>query len=378
MRMTVAGLLALVLLAGADPNFTLASGDLPAATRGAPVVTQTVPLQTQAAPPPTAAQSEPQAPAPAARDAPEAALPGTIPAGFVSETAAVNGASLHYVAGGRGRGLVLLHGFPEDWSVYAEIMPQLAAEFRVVAVDLRGIGGSAPPPSGYDAAAMAEDIHQLAQRLKLEQPYVVGHGLGGGVAYALARLHPDAVRGIMILDAAIAGIDPWDKIIADPRLWNIRFHQVPGLAEQLLAGQEALYFEHVLRSAADNPRAISDADIVRYAQAYSGPGQLAAAMRMFRAFDANARFGRQKQGPLDVEITLVGGAAPGKGLKPQLNAIAEGLARAGASVPRTHQIGGSGHYVVDERPDEVAGLIDRQASKSNREPLRADYNVISF
>jgi len=62
---------------------------------------------------------------------------------FVSRTASVNGTTIHYVRGGSGPGLILLHGFPQDWSVFRRIMPRLAPKFTVVAVDLRGIGGSA-------------------------------------------------------------------------------------------------------------------------------------------------------------------------------------------------------------------------------------------
>ena len=132
----------------------------------------------------------------------------TVPAGFVSATAGVNGTVIHYVAGGQGPAVILIHGFPENWSAYAKIMPQLASRFHVVAVDLRGIGGSAAPERGYDSATMAEDVHQLASTLGLDRPYVVGHDFGGWVAYALARLHPDTLRGAMILDVPIPGLDP--------------------------------------------------------------------------------------------------------------------------------------------------------------------------
>lgn len=333
---------------------------MPFMARDLPVETQVQPRTAQTAP---SLQETP----PAARE-PEAEFREGIPAGFASANIAVNGANLHYVGGGRGPGLILLHDFPQDWSAYAGIMPALARKFRVVAVDLRGTGGSAVTPSGYDAATMAEDIFQLSRSLGLEQPYVVGHGLSGNVAYALARLHPQAVRGVMILDAAIAGIDPWDRIIADPDYWPIRFHQAPGLAEQLVAGQEVLYVRYLLRSFAADPGSIGDANVRRYARAYTGPGRFAAAMNMFRAIEENERFGRQNRGPLDVEFTLAGGAAD-KGMGPRLEAIARGLANAGVNLPLVYQIAGSGHYVIDERPADVAGLIDRQASKADREPL---------
>src|ERR1700727_1828470 len=82
---------------------------------------------------------------------------------FASETMMVNGTALHYVRGGNGPPIILIHGFPQDWFEYQRIMPRLAKHFTVVAVDLRGIGGSKATPGGYDAANLAEDIQQLSK-----------------------------------------------------------------------------------------------------------------------------------------------------------------------------------------------------------------------
>jgi alpha-beta hydrolase superfamily lysophospholipase len=104
---------------------------------------------------------------------------------FASETASMNGTTLHYVRGGKGPPLILIHGFPQDWYEYQAIMPRLAKRFTVIAVDLRGIGGSTATAGGYDAANMAEDVDQLVTSLKLSRVYIVGHDIGGQVAYAL-------------------------------------------------------------------------------------------------------------------------------------------------------------------------------------------------
>jgi predicted alpha/beta-fold hydrolase len=106
---------------------------------------------------------------------------------FASETARVNGITPQYVRGGKGPAVILIHGFPQDWFEYHAIMPRFAKQFTVIAVDLRGVGGSTAAPVGYDAANMAEDVHQLAAVLKLERIYVVGHDIGGMVAYAFVR-----------------------------------------------------------------------------------------------------------------------------------------------------------------------------------------------
>ena len=128
----------------------------------------------------------------------------------------MNGTVLHYVRGGSGPAVILLHGFPQDWYEYHQVMPRLAQRFTVVAVDLRRIGGSTATAGGYEAANLAEDIRQLSQQLQLERPYLVGHDMGAMVAYAFARRFPDAARGVMLLDVPLPGIEPWDKVVADP------------------------------------------------------------------------------------------------------------------------------------------------------------------
>jgi pimeloyl-ACP methyl ester carboxylesterase len=293
----------------------------------------------------------------ATRDAPATAE--ALPAGFASATAPVNGTILHYVAGGQGPPLILIHGFPENWSAFGKIMPWLASQYRVVAVDIRGIGGSKPTEHGYDAATMAEDVHQLAQTLGLDRPYIVGHDFGGWVAYALARLHPSTVRGAMVLDVPIPGIDPWEKVKADPRLWHFGFHRVPGLAEKLLAGREAIYFGYFLRRTAADPKAISDEDVERYARAHSRPGQMAAAMGMYRAIEENEKFGKERRGKLDVPLALIAGENSFGALLPTM---AKGLEDAGAQSVAVDTIIGGGHYVLDTNPAEVAMLIERHAT----------------
>jgi len=165
---------------------------------------------------------------------------------FVSDTAQVNGTMLHYVRGGTGSAVILRRGFPEDWYAYHRLMPLLAKQFTVVAVDLRGIGSSSPTAVGYDAANMAEDVHQLAESLHLEHIYVVGHDIGGMLAYAFARRYSETRRAGMLLDAPVPGLGRWDAVKTSPITWPINFQQTPDLPEQLIAGREAIYFRHFL------------------------------------------------------------------------------------------------------------------------------------
>ena len=238
-------------------------------------------------------------------------------------------------------------------------MPRLATRFTVIAADLRGIGGSKATPDGYDAANLAEDVRQLAQRLKVERAYVVGHDLGGIVAYALARLYPNETRGVMILDVPLPGIEPWEDVKADPLLWHINFHQTPDLPEQLIAGRQEAYFRHFWSLGTVNGDAISDGDAAHYAGAYATPEQLRAGFEMYRALPPSEQFNAAQRSAIDVPLVLAGGD---HGFGPLLPDIAEALQTHGWTNVSVELIESSGHYVADEQPQAVAALIERYAS----------------
>jgi pimeloyl-ACP methyl ester carboxylesterase len=275
---------------------------------------------------------------------------------FTSDTARVNGTTLHYVRGGHGPAIVLIHGFPEDWFAYHAIMPRLAKRFTVIAVDLRGIGGSKPTPGGYDAATVAADIARLMTARQLHGVYIVGHDLGGIVAYALVRSDPQAVRGAMILDAPIPGIAGWDESMAG--VWHVGFMQVPGLAEKLLAGREADYFGYFFNFGRFTP-----VERAHFVQAYSTPSQLHAVLEMYRAFPVDAQFNAAHQGPIDVPLFLAGGDKSSfVAVIPQ---IVAGLRASGFTHVTAGVIPGAVHYDVQDQPDAVASLIEHYASPTS-------------
>lgn len=274
---------------------------------------------------------------------------------FLSETATVNGITLHYVRGGKGPTVILIHGFPQDWSEYRPIMPRLAKQFTVIAVDLRGIGRSTAKSGGYDAATMAEDVYQLVSRLKLEHVYVVGHDIGGHVAYAFFRRYPQAMRGAMILDTPIPGIEGWEEIQGAPFMWHMHFMQVPGLAEKLVAGRQSAYLGYFFQFGK-----FTTDEITHYLQAYGTDSQLHAVFEMYRAFPANSQFNVAQRGPNDVPLFFgTGDASPFAKLIPK---VAEGLRANGCTHVATGLIPGSVHYLVEDQPEIVADLIERYAS----------------
>ena len=276
------------------------------------------------------------------------------PPGFASVTAKVNGTSLHYLRGGQGPPVILIHGFPQDWSEYRAIMPRLAQRFTVVAVDPRGIGGSAAAAGGYDAANMAEDVRGLAEVLKLERAYVVGHDLGGIVTYAYLRRYPETLRGAMILDAPIPGIAGWDEAVGGPGAWHVGFMQVPGLAEKLVPGRQVDYLGYFY-----DMGKFTVAERAYHQRSYASRAQLHAAFEMYRALPGNATFNAAQTAPNDVPLVFAAGEkSPFASLVPR---IAEGLRASGLSRVETAVIPGAVHYVVSDQPEAVVALIERYA-----------------
>ena len=282
--------------------------------------------------------------------------------GFTAGTLAVNGTELHHVRGGDGPPLVLLHGFPQDWYEWRILMPRLARRFTVVAVDLRGVGGSAPAKSGFDAATMAEDVHQLAAALELGPVHVVGHDIGGWVAYALSRSHPDSVRTTTVIETLVPGIEPWLELDLQVPLWHGEFHMTPELPEALVTGRQAVYFRYFFDIGTVGDGVIGDAEIAHYAWAYRDPGHLHPAFDVYRAVPENMAWNAGRTEAIAVPLLLVGGEQV---FGPALPALAENLrAQYGWASVDVEVVAGGRHYLAEERPDDIAALIERHAGRT--------------
>src|ERR687890_2623761 len=126
---------------------------------------------------------------------------------FSHHTTSVNGIQMHYVIGGQGDPIVLLHGWPETWYAWRHVMPALAKNYTVIAPDLRGLGDSSKPPTGYDGKTVAEDIHQLVIQLGFKTIFLVGHDIGTQIAYSYAAAHPTEVKSLVVMDLTIPGFE---------------------------------------------------------------------------------------------------------------------------------------------------------------------------
>jgi pimeloyl-ACP methyl ester carboxylesterase len=184
-----------------------------------------------------------------------------VPIGFTSQFATVGGLRLHYVRGGSGPVVVLLHGYPQHWYEWREIAPPLAEQFTVIAVDLRGAGESQAPASGYDKATMAADVHGLLDQLGLaEDVRVVGHDIGTMVAYAYAAHHREAVSRLVLSEAPIPMAEFMDRAPAlteqGPGIWNFGFFSLSnGLPESVISGRESIWLRDFMDSISAAPGA---------------------------------------------------------------------------------------------------------------------------
>ena len=260
---------------------------------------------------------------------------------------------LHYVTMGAGFPIVLLHGWPQSWYEWRHIMPALAAKYRVIAPDLRGLGDSSRPLTGYDKKTVANDIWRLLETLDVRDFFLVGHDWGGPTAYALAAAHPDAVRKLAILDVTIPG-DGSPNISQGGRRWHHAFHQTPDLPEALIQGREDVYFGWFYRNYGHRPDVIPEADIAEYLRVYRQPGALRAGFGYYRAIpqdiaDNQATAARFKL-PMPV-LALGGDRAWGRGME-----VVESLRRMAVDV-RGGVIENCGHWMPEEQPGALLAAL---------------------
>jgi pimeloyl-ACP methyl ester carboxylesterase len=263
-----------------------------------------------------------------------------------SRFAEVNGTRLHYLVAGHGDPVILLHGYAQNSHMWRPLIAQLARTNTVIAPDLRGFGRSGKPPQGYDKKTMAQDVHALAVSLGYKRVRIAGHDIGLMVAYAYAAQFPAEVDRIVLMDAFLPGVGDWTKVWLLRDLWHFHFYGETPL--KLVAGRERTYFEHFWNDfAADPKKSVSERDRRIYAQAYAQPGAMRAGFEVFKAFEQDSKdFAKFSETKLTMPMLVLSGEkAGGQFLIDQgrlVDTNVEGVI-----------IRGSGHWLIDEAPDQV-------------------------
>ncbi|GGK94148.1 epoxide hydrolase [Sphaerisporangium melleum] len=257
--------------------------------------------------------------------------------GFVHGRVAVDGANLHYVRGGSGPALVLLHGWPETWWMWRDIMPELAKDHTVIAFDLPGLGASSVPTDGFDKATTARRIRQAVHRLGFTQVQLMGHDFGTLIAYPYARDFPGEVTRFAVLESPLAGFGLEELYGIS---WHFRFNMSPApIPETIMDNDDVPTYLGMMYQFSYRPETI---DKQTYFAAYADPARRSAGYNYYRAFPADAENNRANAGTrLSMPVLAIGGQYSfGTGVADSFRAVADDV--------RPVVAPDSGHFVPEE------------------------------
>jgi len=259
----------------------------------------------------------------------------------------------HAVIGGQGPPLLLVHGWPENWYTWRLLMPALARDFEVVAVDQRGVGLTDKPQDGYDTGTLAGDLAAMMDELGHRRFAVVGHDTGFAISYALAADHADRVArvGLLELPGSPGTAPPPPLFLPGPlndRLWHLTFNRIDGLNEQLVAGREDLFFRWEFDAAA---KRLADDVIGYYVGLLSNPDSLRGSFGWYRALEASIAQNEQRATRrLTMPVLGIGGEMSfGENVGNGVRAVADDV--------QSLVIPATGHFLAEESPDELLAAL---------------------
>ncbi|HEX7853116.1 MAG TPA: alpha/beta fold hydrolase [Sphingobium sp.] len=292
-----------------------------------------------------------------------------LPKSFRTEEIATNGTTLHVRTGGSGPAVLLIHGYGDTGDMWAPLAAQLMRDHLVIIPDLRGLGLSATATSGFTKKNQAEDMAGILDYLHVGQADVVGHDIGNMVAFAFAEAHPDRTTRLVMMDAPVPGVGPWDDIVKSPLLWHFRFGG-PDM-ERLVAGRERIYLDRFWNDFSANPTHFPEAARVHYATLYAAPGRMHAGFSQFAAFDQDVIDNRifVARGRLKMPVLAIGGDH-------SLGSTMAVIMRTAADDVRELVMPGSGHWLMEEQTgptvEAIAAFLRSGAASLPQKRLTAE------
>ncbi|TXI03522.1 MAG: alpha/beta fold hydrolase [Rhizobium sp.] len=272
------------------------------------------------------------------------------PKSFHTEEIDANGTTIHVRIGGTGPSVVLIHGFGDTGDMWAPLAAELARDHTVIVPDLRGMGLSAVATDGFTKKNQAEDIAGVMDALQVRQADIVGHDIGNMVAFAFAEAHPDRTTRLVMMDAPVPGVGPWDDILKTPLLWHFHFGG-PDM-ERLVAGRERIYLDRFWNDFSADKSRFPEADRRHYAELYAKPGRMHAGFLQFAAFDQDAIDNRASvsHGRLQMPVLAIGGDH-------SFGATMAFVMRFAADDVHQVVIANSGHWLMEEQPQPTIAAI---------------------
>jgi len=262
---------------------------------------------------------------------------------------------LHAVTGGDGPPLLLIHGWPQTWYAWRMLMPTLARDFSVIAVDQRGIGLSDKPRDGYDTGTLASDLVKLMNALGHQRFAVYGTDVGMPIAYALAADHPDRVECLVVSEAPIPGVSPSPPLFLPPplnaMLWHLAFNQLPKINEQLVIGREEIFFGAEFDASAGTHKLPADAVKYYIDTIAADPDHLRGSFEFYRAIPTTAAQNeKRKTQRLTLPVLAIGGAeSSGEGPGNTMKLVADNV--------QAMVLTGSAHWVAEQAPEQLLAAL---------------------
>ncbi len=246
--------------------------------------------------------------------------------------------------------MVLLHGFGDSGDMWAPVAAKLVKDHTVVVPDLRGMGLSAHPDTGYTKANEARDIAGVMDALKVEKADLVTHDIGNMVGYALAAQYPARITKWVVIDAPLPGVGNWAAQLSNPKTWHFNFHGPD--EERLVAGRERIYLDRFWNELSDDPKRIDEATRAHYTKFYAMPHAIHDSFEQFVAFPQDGIDNRAflAKGKLAMPVLALGGEKSyGANRATELKFVATNVS--GGVIPN------SGHWIMEENPDATTTLI---------------------
>ena len=270
--------------------------------------------------------------------------------GFTVRDVAVNGVTIHVRSGGSGPAAVLLHGYGETGDMWSPLAAELARSRTVIVPDLRGLGLSSKPATGFDKKTQADDVVGVLDALNVRRADVVAHDIGNMVAFQFAARYPERIDRLVLIDAPVPGVGPWEEILKNPLLWHFRFGG-PDM-ERLVAGRERIYLDRFWNEFSASPARFSEAARQHYASLYALPGAMHSGFAQFAAFDQDAIDNRAwlASGKLKMPVLALGG-------EKSFGATMAAVMRAAADNVTQGIVPDSGHWIMEENPRATTALV---------------------
>jgi pimeloyl-ACP methyl ester carboxylesterase len=274
------------------------------------------------------------------------------PPEFHAQQMQVTGGTQYVRVGGHGPAVLLLHGFGDTGDMWQPLAVVLAKDHTVVVPDLRGMGLSSHPETGYDKASQARDMAGILDQLKIQQIVLVTHDIGNMVGYSFTAQFPERVTRWAIIDAPLPGLGSWYSMLTDPHLWHFNFRGPD--VERLVAGRERILLDRFYNELSANPARIDEETREHYAKLYARPGAIHDAFSgQFAAFSKDAEDDKAlfaKVGKLQMPVLAVGGDHSfGAGMKKELDSVASHVEGA--------VITDSGHWIMEEQTQQALGVL---------------------